>query len=188
MPLFFDILFGVLAAIFIVVGVNRGFIKSLIHSAKLLLAIVITYFVAPFTSKFIYNAFVFKPVNNWLTDVGANVVETLPKFLQPKEDVVGKEVTTIAESVSTIISNIAGYIVTFILAIILLSVLAWLLNKLANRVEFLGTANRVLGGVFGAVMGLFVLFVFAIILKTLDVDGAFYPETVLVKFLGNLAP
>ena len=188
MPLVFDILFAIVAAIFIAIGVKRGFIKSLIHSAKLLLAIIITYFVGPFTSKFIYGAFVYKPIYNWLEKFGTNVVDTLPKFLQPKEDVIGKEITPVAESVSNVISNVVGYIVTFILAIVLLSVLAWLLSKLADRIDFLGTANRVLGGIFGAVMGFVFLFIIAIIVKTVDVDSVVYGETFIVKFLGNLAP
>lgn len=188
MPLFLDILFVIIAAIFIVVGVRRGFIKSLIQSAKFLLAIIITYFVSPLVGKFVYDKFIFQPIYDWLNEMGTNVVETLPKFLQPEEGAVGQEVLPIAQTVSTTISNVIGYIVTFILAIILLTVLAWLLTKITDRFDFFGTANRVLGGVFGAVMGLVVLFIIAVIVKLLDAEGTIYPDTVIVKFLGNLAP
>ena len=188
MPIVLDVLFLIIAAIFIVVGVRRGFIKSLIQSAKFLLAVLITYFVGPITGKFVYDKFIFQPVYDWLNKMGTNVVEKLPKFLQPQEGVVGEEVYPIADSVATIISNIIGYIVTFILAIILLTILAWLLTKISDRINILGTANRVLGGVFGAVMGVVVLFIAAVIVKLLDVEGTIYSDTVIVKFLGNLAP
>jgi len=188
LPLILDIVFALIAVIFIVVGVRRGFIKSLIQSAKFLLAIVVTYFVGPLVSGFIKDKFIFQPIHDWLTEAGTNVVSTLPKFLQPEEGVVGQEVLPIANSVSGIISNIIGYIVTFILALILLTVIAWLLTKITDRFTFFGTANRILGGVFGAAMGLIVLFIIAIIVKFLDAEGTIYPDTTLIKLLGNLAP
>ena len=188
LPMILDIVFLLIAIIFIAVGAKRGFIKSLIQSAKFLLAIVVTYFVGPTTSGFIKDKFIFQPIYDWLTETGTNVVSTWPKFLQPEEGVVGQEVLPIANSVSGIISNILGYIVTFVLALILLTFVAWLLTKITDRFTFFGTANRILGGVFGAAMGLIVLFIIAIVIKFLDVEGAIYPQTTLIKLLGNLAP
>ena len=57
-----DILFVVVAAIFIAVGVKRGFIKSLIQSAKLILTIVATYFLGSPVAAFIKEKFVFQKV------------------------------------------------------------------------------------------------------------------------------
>ena len=183
-----DVVFVLIAAIFIAIGVKRGFIKSLIQSAQFLLAIVITYFVGPITSGFVKDQFIFQPVYDWLNSVGTSVVETLPAFLRPDEAAVGEEIYPIADSVSGAISNIIGYIVTFILAIILLTVVAWLLTKLTDKITLFGTANRILGGVFGALMGVIVLFVAAAIIKYLDVEGTIYPQTFIVQFLGNFAP
>lgn len=183
-----DVVFILVAIIFIAVGAKRGFIKSLIQSAKFLLAVAITYFVGPITSGFIKDQFIFQPVYDWLNDVGTSVVDTLPAFLRPEEGVVGEEIYPIADSVSGAISNIIGYIVTFILAIVLLTVLAWLLTKLTDKITLFGTANRILGGVFGALMGVLVLFVAAAIIKYLDAEGTIYPQTYVVQFLGNFAP
>lgn len=188
MPLILDLVFVLIAVIFIAIGVKRGFIKSLIQSAKFLLAIVVTYFVGPMVSGFIKDKFIFQPIYDWLTEAGTNVVSTLPKFLQPEEGVVGQEVLPIANSISGVISNVIGYIVTFVLALILLTLVAWLLTALTDRINFLGTANRILGGVFGAAMGLVVLFIIAVIIKFLDAEGAIYPNTTLIKLLGNIAP
>ena len=186
MPLVLDILFVLIAAIFIAVGVRRGFIKSLIQSAKFLLSLVIAYFVGPITGQFVKDRFIFQPIYDWLNEMGTNVVETLPKFLQPAEGAVGQEVYPIADSISTLISNIIGYIVTFVIALIVLAILGWLLTKLTDRFTFFGTANRILGGVFGAVMGVIVLLIAAAIIKLLDVEGTVYPDTAIVKFFGNI--
>ena len=186
MPLLLDILFVLIAAIFIAVGVKRGFIKSLIQSAKFLLAILTTYFVGPIAGQFIKDRFVFQPVFDWLNKQGIGAVEKLPPFLRPDAATVEEGVMPFAQSVSTLVSNLIGYALVFVLAIILLSVLGWLLTKITDKIAILGTANRILGGVFGTVMGAIVLLVIASIIKFLDANDAIYSQTVIVEFLGNL--
>ena len=186
MPIVLDILFVLIAAIFIAVGVKRGFIKSLIQSAKFLLAFLITYFIGPIAGQFIKDRFVFQPIYNWLNDAGLGAAEKLPEFLRPNADTIGEEVLPFADSVSTIISDLIGYVLVFVLAIVLLSILGWLLTKITDKIAILGTANRILGGLFGTIMGVIVLFIIASIIKFLDANDAIYSQTVIVEFLGNL--
>lgn len=186
--LIFDILFVLVAAVFITVGVKRGFIKSLVQSLKFAFAIAITYLVGPVVSGFVKTKFIFNAIHNWLTEAGTNVVEKLPKFLRPDEGAVSEEVQPVADYVSGAISNIIGYAVTFLVALLLLTLVAWLLTKLTDKISFLGTANRILGGVFGALMGTVVLFIIAVIVKFLDAGDLIYPDTYIVKLLGNIAP
>ena len=186
MPLVLDILFVLIAAIFIAVGVKRGFIKSLIQSAKFLLAIVITYFVGPIAGQFIKDRFVFQPVFDWLNNKGIGVAEKLPDFLRPAPGTVEEGVLPLAQSISTIASNLIGYVLVFVLAIVLLAILGWLLTKITDKIAILGTANRILGGLFGTVMGAIVLLVAATVIKFLDAKDAIYSQTVIVEFLGNL--
>lgn len=179
MPLILDILFVLIAVIFIAVGVKRGFIKSLIQSAKFLLALVVTYFVGPIISQFVSDRF----ISPWINDVGVSVAEKiLPKALRPAAD----GVLPYTQALANLISNIIAYVITFVLALILLSIVAWLLTKLTDKIAFLGTANRILGGLFGAAMGAIVLFIIASIIKYLDAKDALYSQTVIVEFLGNL--
>ena len=185
-PLVLDIVFVLVAILFIVIGAKRGFIKSLIQSAKFVLAVLVTYFVAPTVSGFVKEKFVFQPVFDWLNEMGTNAVEGLPKFLQPAEGTVSQEVLPLADSVSTLISNLIAYIVTFALALVLLTLVAWLLTKLTDKIAFLGVANRILGGVFGAVMGVIILCLVAVIVKFIDAEQLVYPETTIVKLLGNI--
>lgn len=216
MPLVLDILFVLIAAIFIVVGVRRGFIKSLIKSAKLLLTIVATYFLGSYTAAFLREKFIFKPVYDFWhakvdgvyqsTTASLNIdelretIESAPKFLLADDkkaeilaslseesgaSVVESVSTSLANPVADGISNILGYVLTFVLAFVVLTIVAWLLTKIADRIAFIGTANRILGGVFGALMGAIVLIIIAAIIKFLAADGAPYSETVIVKLLGD---
>ena len=173
LPIIVDVLFVLVAAIFIAVGVKRGFIKSLIQSAKFLLALVVTYFVGPIVSQFVNGCF----VSGWVEKVGASeAAKLLPKFARPAVDTL----------LPKLISNIIGYVITFVLALVLLTIVAWLLTKVTEKIALLGTANRILGGLFGAAMGLIVLFIIASIIKFLDAKDAIYSQTVIVEFLGNI--
>ncbi len=214
--LILDILFVLIAALFIYVGVKRGFIKSLIQSAKLLLTIVATYFLGSSVATFLKDKFIFQKVYDfWYAKVDSiyqsanaslnteefrNTVESAPDFLLAPEkkaeilDAMSEESgAALVESVSTnlttpiadAISNILGYALTFVLAFVVLTIGAWLLTKIADRIAFIGTANRILGGVFGALMGVIVLMIIAVIVNFLDAKGTVYPDTTLVKLLGD---
>ena len=179
LPIIVDVLFVLVAAIFIAVGVKRGFIKSLIQSAKFLLALVVTYFVGPIVSQFVNNRF----IAPWINNAGVSAAEKfLPKGLRPAAD----GVLPYTQALANIISNIIAYVITFVLALVLLTVVAWLLTKITEKIALLGTANRILGGLFGTVMGLIVLTIIACIIKFLDTKDVIYSQTVIVEFLGNI--
>lgn len=211
-----DILFIVIAAIFIAVGVKRGFIKSLIQSAKLILTIVITYFLGSPVATFLKEKFIFKGIYDfWYGKIdgiyqSANAsldtekfrsnIESVPDFLlNPDKKAEILEATSeeagaamvesvsnsIANPMADVVSNILGYVLTFVLAFVVLTIVAWLLTKIADRIAFIGTANRILGGVFGALVGVIVLTIIAAIIGFIDVNGAAYPDTVIVKLLGD---
>lgn len=213
MPLVLDILFVLIAAIFIIVGVKRGFIKSLIQSAKLLLSIVAMYFLGSHMAAFLREQFIFKGVYDFVygkvdglykeATASLNTDELLasfPEFLLNDEvranienatseesgtALVESVTNSIANPVSDVFSNILGYALTFVLALIVLSIAAWFLTKLADRITFIGKINRILGGVWGALMGIIILFMIASVIKFLGTGSPLYDETVVVKFFGD---
>ena len=213
MPLVLDILFVLIAAIFIVVGVRKGFIKSLIQSAKLLLSIVAMYFLGSHMAAFLREKFIFKGVYDFVYEkvdvlykdatASLNTEELLasfPKFLLNDEvranienatseesgaALVESVTNNIANPISDVFSNILGYALTFVLALVILSVAAWFLTKLADRITFVGKVNRILGGIWGALMGIVVLFMIASIIKFLGANTPLYDQTVVVKFFGD---
>lgn len=221
-PLILDIAFVLVAVIFIVVGAKRGFIKSLIQSAKLILTIIATYFIAPYTSAFLKEKFIFKSVYDFFFEKFNGIyesvegsIETLREQIneffnsgsqwlinllissEKREEILNaiseENAGTLVETISTncanpvadVISAILGYVLTFVLAFVILTIVAWLLTKIADRFSVIGTANRILGGVFGAAVGIVVLTIIAVIIKFLDVEATIYPDTVIVKLLGD---
>ena len=215
--LILDILFVLVAALFIYVGVKKGFIKSLIQSTKLILTTIITYFLGSPVAAFIKENFVFQKVYDaWYArfngmyqqanetlniDEFRATVETAPEFLLRPEKkaeilesiseesgaaLVESLSTSIANPIADVISNIIGYALTFVVVLVLLTIGAWLLTKIADRVAIIGTANRILGGVFGALLGTVILVVAAVVISFIDAEGAVYPDTVIVKLLGGI--
>lgn len=209
----FDIAFLIIAALFILVGCKRGFIQSLIRSAKVILAIVIAYLLGGYMGAFFNSAFVgnmvYTPVHDWINNTYGNMAETvdaevllsqIPSFamtddlkatvLHSVENHSGEEFVNtvshaIADPLATAISNLLGYVVVFVLALIALGFVAWLLTKLADRLVFLGITNRILGGAWGAITAMVVLLVIASILKTFLGNDPLYLDTVIVRFFGD---
>ncbi len=209
----FDVAFLLIAAFFIVMGCVRGFIKSLIRSAKFILAIVIAYFLGSYMGLFFKDAFVgnmvYTPVHEWINGTYGSVSEGIdaeellaqvPPFAMTEdlratvqdavnthsgEEFVDTVSHAIADPVANAISGLLGYIAVFVLSLIALSLLAWFLTKLADRLVFLGVANRVLGGVWGALTAVIVLLVLSSIVKTFLGADPLYLDTVLVRFFGD---
>ncbi len=208
-----DLLFVIIAVIFIALGVWRGFIKSLIRSAKFILAVLIAYLLGGYLGLFFKDAFVgdmvYSPVNDWVNEayesteeaVNADeLLESLPSFAvtddvkdaihsanaeESGEQLVETVSNAIADPIATAISNVLGYIAVFLLSLILLSIAAWLLTKLADSVVFLGVINRILGGAWGAVTAFLLLLVLTSVIKAFWSADPLYLDSVIVKFFGE---
>ncbi len=212
-PMLLDIAFVVIALIFVILGIWRGFIKSIIRSAKLILAVVAAFFLGSYLGLVFKDAFVdnmvYTPVHSWIDSAYGTAVEnidvdeilsTVPQYaltdeireniIKATEESSGDELVetvshAIADPVATGIANVFGYIAVFILAIILLSILAWLLTKLTDKLVILGVVNRLLGGVWGALTAVAFLVVLASIIKLFWSHDSVYLDTVIVKFIGE---
>lgn len=208
-----DLLFVLVAAIFIVIGIKRGLIKSLIHSAKIILSFVFAHMFGGllggfFKSSFLYGTvhdFVYKNVNDLYQNATAGVkaeelLQKLPDFMRTEEivqavngissgesgaELVEKVTHSVADPVSGAIGNVMGYICVFILSMIGLGVVAWILTKFVERIAFLGAFNHILGGVWGALLGAIVLLVLASAIKLFLGGNEVYTGTTIVRFFGD---
>ena len=209
-----DVLFIIAAGAFVFLGVKRGFIQSVIRSAKLILAFVLAYFLGGpvaglLNSTFIggwVNGFVYDKVNGLYqgaANMGAEeIASNFPSFLMTEEvkesianasqgEVGEALVQSVSDSISrpiaSLISNVLGYILVFLLSFLLLVVVAKLLTSVIDKIALLGTLNRVLGGIWGALTGMLVLFVAASVIKLFLGGTDIYQATVVVKFFGDSA-
>lgn len=82
-------------------------------------------------------------------------------------------------------NTLVGYILVFIIAFVGLSVVAWLLTAVINKIAFVGLANRILGGAWGALTAALLLTAVSSVIKFFFGDNEIYTGTVLVKFFGD---
>ena len=214
LPWIADGLLIALAAAIIVIGIVRGFIKTVIESAKLVVSILLAVLIGGLLGTFIQNAFVEdmvrEPVYGWVDETVTAVSEELnvdgvmaelPDFLvgedlraeieeatsQESRDAMVADITeAITKPLSIAISKVIGYAVVFIVAFLALSVVAWLLNKWAESNEVVNTVNRILGGVLGALSAIITLLLISSIIRMFWGDADFYQNSILLKLLGNL--
>ena len=208
-----DLIFVALAAILVILGIFRGFIKSVIRSAKLILSFVLAYFLGSPFGMLLKDAF----VGNWVYDgvsakvngvyngVASNItadglLSQFPDFIvsdelratianatseETGEALVQSISKGIADPISTAVSNVLGYVLVFILAFIGLMIAAWFLTKIVEKFAFIGLANRILGGVWGALTALIAMIVISSVVKLFFGHTDFYTSSVLVKWIGD---
>ena len=213
-PWIIDVLFIVVAAVMIIIGVKRGFIKTVIGSAKLILSILLAVLIGGLLGNFFQVAFVEntvrEPVYHWVNETAAavseelnvdGIMEELPDFLigddlraeieeatsQESRDEMVKDITeAVTKPLSIAISKVLGYAVVFIVAFIALSIVAWLLNKWAENNEIVNTVNRALGGILGALSAVITLLIVSSVIRMFWGDASFYQNSILLKLLGNI--
>ncbi|MBQ8310578.1 MAG: CvpA family protein [Clostridia bacterium] len=213
MSITLDLLFVIIAIVFIFLGIFRGFIKSVIRSAKLILAFVLAYFLGDKLGMLFKNSsignWVYGGVYNKVNELYRNATASLdpdevlshfPDFIvndelrqtianstsqESGEALVESVATGIADPISNAISNVLGYILVFALALVGLTVVAWLLTKLIDKIAFLGLANHILGGVWGALTAALLMIVVSSVIKLFFGNDEIYTSSVLVKFFGD---
>lgn len=206
-----DVLFLVVGIGIVLICAKRGFLKSVIHFLKTILAFVFAYLFGSKLGQFLCDRFIGGAVRDWVYGkldavyqqaAGAvnteSVMDAFPDFLISDnvkaqieaaegsgEQMVNSLTHSIATPAATVISNIIGYIGVFLISLVVLWVAAVVLTKLIDHIGFLHTLNVILGAVLGLLIALTLLFVAASVIKFISADSALYSESVIVKFFGD---
>ena len=206
-----DILLVVVALSVIFFYARRGFLKSLIHSLKGILALVIAYFLGSKLAQFISDKFISAPVRDAVFKKVESIYQStadsvdadklsssFPDFVMTEEvraqissaegsseQIVNSITDSIASPISTVISTVIGYVLVFVLAFIALWIVASILDKIVERFTLLHTVNAVLGAVMGALIATISLFVVCSVIKFFFAEADFYVNSVLLKFFGE---
>ncbi len=206
-----DIIFAVIGILIILICTKRGFLKTVIHFFKTILAFVAAYFLGSVVGRFICEKWIGTPVRNFVYDKingiylkaadafnAEEVISSMPGFLMTEEvqtklhaaegsgaDLVNTMTDSIASPVASLFSNIIGYVLVFVVALIALWLAAKILDKLIERITILNTVNKVLGCVLGILIAVSVLFVAASLMKFFFADSPIYAESAVVKFFGE---
>lgn len=213
MSLIFDIVLIAIAVLMILVCAKRGFLKSLVRFARLLLALTAAYFLGSVLANFLAEQWIAQPVQDAVYqkvngiyenatedfDVDA-VIESMPQFLMTdavREELEASEETgaalvssvsdSIASALTSLISNILGYVGVFLIALLVLWLLVLVVDKLAEKIKLLKLTNTLLGAVWGAIWAFMLLFMISSIIRVFCAGTPAYDDSVVVRFFGESA-
>lgn len=206
-----DVILVIFALSMIFFYAKRGFIKSLIHSLKGIIAFVVAYMFGGkladvLAEKLISSPVresVFKKVSSIYADTAdavnvEKITESFPNFIMTEEvktkiaaaegstdQLINSVTDSIASPITNVISTVIGYILVFVLAFIGLCIVASILSKLVDHFSLFGFVDKLLGAVIGAVITFAALFVICSIIKFFFADESFYTNSVLVQFFAE---
>lgn len=206
-----DIIFLIFGIAIILICAKRGFLKSVIHFFKTILAFVIAYFLGSRLAQFLCDNWIGGAVRNFIFDKingvyqsaansfnAEDVISSLPDFLMTEEmqsklhaaegsgaELVDSMTDAISTPIASLFSNILGYVGVFILALIGLWLLATVLDKLVEHMRFINTLNTLLGALLGLLVAVTVLSVVASLLRFFFAESPLYTESAVVKFFGE---
>lgn len=139
-------------------GFKRGFVKSLCNMFSLLISIIIAFLSYSKITEFIGKS----PLGKFITEklsasMGSSAVDlsSVPEFLRkPFEAGVESAADAMANNLATVIIGVISVIITVIVVKLFIKFLFKVLNVFA-KLPVLKQCNRLLGGLFGIVSGMF---------------------------------
>lgn len=202
MQYLFDILLIALIAVCFFIGQKVGFIKTVLSLAKLLVAFILAKFCGEFLAGLFFDQF----AKSWLVErfttafssgatSAGQLWQKIPGVLRNLLDNAGVKAESLfehlsdgapalAEQAAEAIRGVVTAIFTFILVLILFFVFVLVLNILIRMIDkvfdlpILRGLNTFLGGLFGALIGVFIVFLICYFWN--NIMGLFPKETVAV--------
>lgn len=195
MTFLLDLIIILLFIVFVIIGIKRGAIKTLLTLVSVWLSVFLSSVLGSNIAQWVYDAFfkngIIEGVNNTLTQTGAadsveKTLESIPdvvfnalsafgitkdSLLSQTEGAVDSAQISVSNAVEGVISPILTSIISFFLIIILfilLIVLFKFILKLVNglfELPILNMFNKAAGGVLGAIEGVALIYLFAVLIK-----------------------
>ena len=207
-----DLAFITIAIAIIVIDVKRGFLATVIHFFKYVLAFVLAYAFGSTVAVFLGEHVIASPVKNFIYNsfyeryatelsgafTAEQALDSLPSFLLSDsvregilsaggtgETLLHNMTDAVAAPIISVISNIFGYILAFVLSLLVLWLVAKLLTKMIEKLKLVGRLNRVLGFLLGVLTSILVLFALSSVIRFFWGTTDFYNNTVIVKLFGD---
>lgn len=195
MTFLLDLIIILLFVIFVLIGIKRGAIKTLLNLVSVWLAVFLSSVLGSGIAQWIYDVCfkngITQGINNTLSQTGTaytveNAIDSIPDFvfnalsafgvtkdslLSQTEGTVSSAQSSISNAVEGIISPILTSIISFFLIIILFILLLVLFKFLIKLISglfelpVLHFFNKVLGGVLGAIEGVAFVYLLVVLIK-----------------------
>ena len=197
MSFILDLIILAIIVICVLISARKGFVKTIIGIAGLVLAVVLAITLSTPLANFTYDKIVEPAVTGTIenaisnvTDKAENIVkenvyESLPGFVQNNIDLSEFEISAGENAAAAItesaVKPVALSLLKAVFSLILFVILSFvvrILSKILNSIfsfSILGKANKLLGGALGAVQGVVFALIFILITNVLiSLTGGFF--------------
>ncbi|MBE6596140.1 MAG: hypothetical protein E7641_00575 [Ruminococcaceae bacterium] len=130
----FDIITISICALSVLICVWKGFLKIALKTGAIAIAAIVAKFVGPMLGE---------------------------KFIPDIFKASGKMSASAADKINETIATVVGTVVLFVVLFILLRLISGLIAKAVTKVTHTGKADRIIGGIFGLILAVAVVFLFA---------------------------
>lgn len=211
MALIIDLILSAVAIFLVLVCAKRGLIKSVIHFAKVILALLLAYWLGSAMGSWLCDSFIHEPIYDAVHEKieavyeeqtggldARQVMDALPSFVLTDEvkaeleaaegdgeALIASMSESVARPISELVSSIVGYVLVFALAFVGLAIVAAILSKISDQIRILGALNTGLGALLGLLIAVVVLSVVASLVKAFFWNTDFYTDTVVLEFFGE---
>ena len=191
----YDAVFFIVIFLFFIISYRNGLLYSVVSLFKVLGSAVLSGYISNRYSYNIYERFMkdslIKKVSEKLSDFNNGLINTFGNDAIGKaiseylgKTALGSDVNSISEMIiegglqDTIVGGIKLIIFVIVFLIMILT-LSWIQSILlhTNEVPVLGFLNRLLGGIFGVLMGIVILYIMSMLIYVLlDYGASFLSE------------
>lgn len=191
-----DIVAIILVGVLVFFSAKKGFVKSFFSLGSFIISLALALVFSPIVSDFLENGFVGNYVRESVQDMvtekvmadfnaeGMSAALPLPKVLRTSViETTEQTVSATKDAVAASITSIALTLLSILAIFVLVKVAVWLLSHvldLVSRLPVIRTANRLLGGLLGAIYGILILYVILAVLTFGVTVKAFHKPTELV--------
>ena len=200
-----DIIGALIVLTLIIWGAKKGFVKSVFSLGSLILSLILALSLYPVVTDFledsvvgdyvrlnVFQAFDEKEDDDITAEEAGDTLNLPGSFQKTVSDAIDQATETVKESLADTMANLALKILGILIVFLLTKIILWLLSVLLNAVAKLPvirTANKLLGGITGAIYGVLILYLILALLTFTTAIKTFNKPTQLVlesKYISSM--
>ena len=200
-----DIIGALIVLTLIIWGAKKGFVKSVFSLGSLILSLILALSLYPVVTDFledsvvgdyvrlnVFQAFDEKEDDDITAEEAGDTLNLPGSFQKTVSDAIDQATETVKESLADTMANLALKILGILIVFLLTKIILWLLSVLLNAVAQLPvirTANKLLGGITGAIYGVLILYLILALLTFTTAIKTFNKPTQLVlesKYISSM--
>ncbi len=186
------ILIILVIVLFFLRGWKNGLVKSVFDLFSFLIVGLLTWLLYPVVSGFLVKTDLYTIINDWMVSSLNNsdfLQLTIPEFIGSlpafvRESIILNSESALQSSISSIADKLTVLAINAVSVIGLflgLSILSFFIKRMGsfiNNIVIVGTINKILGGFFGFVQGLFICYIVIMLIS-------YFPTTKLYDFVAE---